>query len=407
MILTATKRVDLTAPELLDDPYPVYARLRGDPAIIYMSARPPNTRYAVLSRYADVQRALRHPAFGRRNVADLLRRNLGDGPLAESMARWMVFRDPPDHTRLRNLVMRAFTPKAVERLTDTIDQLVEYLLEPLSVRSEFDLMSEFAYPLPVLVICILLGVPSPDRAQFRAWSADIARILDLGAEADPENVRNGNAAVKAVTDYFQELIAERRSVPADDLLSALAATDEDGDRLTDAELLANCVLMFFAGHETTVNLIGNGVLALLRHPDQLERLREYPLMAAQAVEELLRFDSPLQRTGRGVLEDVELADGQVIEAGTRVSLLIGAANRDPLAFEQPDQLQLERRTAHRHLAFGAGIHYCVGAPLARLEAQIAIPGLLRRLPHLRLLDQTPRWRPTFTVRALEALHVAP
>jgi cytochrome P450 len=212
--------------------------------------------------------------------------------------------------------------------------------------------------------------------------------------------------VKAVTDYFAELIDERRSVPADDLLSALAA-DDHGDRLTDSELLANCVLMFFAGHETTVNLIGNGVLALLRHPDQLERLRDEPLIASQAVEELLRFDSPLQRTGRAALEDVELADGQVVEAGTRVSLLIGAANRDPLEFEQPDALDLERRNAHRHLAFGAGIHYCVGAPLARLEAQIAIPGLLRRFPHLRLVDQTPRWRPTFTVRALEALHVAP
>jgi cytochrome P450 len=195
-------------------------------------------------------------------------------------------------------------------------------------------------------------------------------------------------------------------VPANDLLSGLAAAEEHGDRLTEDELLANCVLLFFAGHETTVNLIGNGLLALLHHPDQIELLSLQPLLAAQAVEELLRFDSPVQRTGREALADVELTSGQIIRAGEGVSLLIGSANRDPLQFDQPDRLQLARPEAARHLAFAAGPHYCVGAPLARLEAQIAIVRLLQRLPGLRLRDERPIWRRTYTLRGLEALHVA-
>jgi pimeloyl-[acyl-carrier protein] synthase len=405
MTLTDHPLLDLAAAEMLVDPYPTYARLRADGRIAYRSTTPPHEAFIVLSRFADVQLALRDPRFGRRNFADLARSGLGDGPLSRSLVRWMVFRDPPDHTRLRGLVSKAFTPKAVERLSDVIHDLVERLLEPLAERAGFDLIAEFAYPLPVLVICELLGASPAERTRFRAWSAALAKGLDSPGLLSARDLELANAAAAAMTTYFHDLLRRRRAAPAADLLSALAAAEQDGDRLTEDELLANCVLLFFAGHETTVNLIGNGVLALLRHPDQLELLRDRPLLAAQAVEELLRFDSPVQRTGRVALADVELADGQVIRAGEAVSLLIGSANRDPRPFEEPERLRLARPEAHRHLAFAAGIHYCVGAPLARLEAQIAIACLLRRLPGLRLLDETPEWRPTLSLRGLRALLV--
>jgi cytochrome P450 len=248
-------------------------------------------------------------------------------------------------------------------------------------------------------------VPTRDRRRFAAWSAALATALDRTAAASPALVERGNDAAAGMTDYFRELVAQRRSAPVDDLLNGMLTAFDGDDRLSEDELLANCVLLFFAGHETTVNLIGNGLLALLGHQLEMERLREQPGLAGQAVEELLRFDSPVQRTGRVALEDVELADGHVIRKGDHVSLLIGAANRDPLQFERPDSVELMRPGAHRHLAFAAGIHYCLGAPLARLEAQLAFTSVLRRFPHMQPLDQPPRWRPTFTLRGLLALHV--
>jgi cytochrome P450 len=294
----------------------------------------------------------------------------------------------------------------VDRLATIIRELVDRLLQPFAHGAQFDLIAAFAYPLPVLVICELLGVPPADRGRFGAWSAALARSLDIGSPTGAEDARNGDVAVAGITNYFRGLIAERRAVPADDLLSGLAAVEEHGDQLTDDELLANCVLLFFAGHETTVNLIGNGVLALLRHPDQLELLRSQPSLAAPAMEELLRFDGPVQRTGRVAQADIELADGQLIRDATPVSLLIGAANRDPLVFEEPDRVRLTRPSPQRHLAFAAGIHYCVGAPLARLEAQIAIPRLLQLLPDLRLVDHSPAWRSTFALRGLDTLRLS-
>jgi cytochrome P450 len=312
--------------------------LRANPSAIYRSPAAPHDPYTVLSRYADVQLALRDPAFGRRDTADVAYPNLGDGPLANSFVCWMVFRDPPDHTRLRNLVTRAFTPRAVERLASVIHDLVDRLLEPLAERSAFDLVTEFAYALPVFVICELLRVPAADRARFGAWSAALARSLDPSAASNADDVGNGNTAAQGITSYFRALIAERRAIPADDLLSGLAAVDVNGDRLTEDELLANCVFLFFAGHETTVNLIGNGLLALLRQPDQLEQLRAQPRLATQAVEELLRFDSPVQRTGRVALTDVALGQPDPASGPT----------------EDPDWVSLIRPAAHRHLAFAAG-----------------------------------------------------
>ncbi|MBV9325795.1 MAG: cytochrome P450, partial [Chloroflexi bacterium] len=372
----------------------------------YRSPRTLERHFLVLSRYADVQLALRDPRFGRASYGDRLRANLGDGPLSRSLARWMLFRDPPEHTRLRRLVAEAFTPRSVERLRDRMRAIVADLLDPLQRRSEFDVIGELAAPLPVLVICELLGVPAPDRNRFADWSTAMAASLDHLTAPEAEALQQGDAGAAGLTAYFQELLARRRAVPDDDLLTSLLQVAEDGTTLNEDELLATCVLLFFAGHETTVNLIGNGTLALLCNSDQLQRLRDSPALIGGAIEELLRFDSPVQRTARVALADVELDDGDVIRQDEIVTVLIGAANRDPAPFPEPDQLDLERPNAARHLSVGGGIHYCIGAPLARLEAQIAIAELVQGMPRLQLLEARPRWRPTFGLRALESLSVA-
>jgi cytochrome P450 len=317
----------------------------------------------------------------------------------------MLFRDPPDHTRLRGLVNRAFTPRAVEALRTHIDAIVQGLLDKHRGKPYFDLVSGFAYPLPVLVICELLGVPPEDRGRFSVWSAAIGQGLDNLGMGDPEVVRRGNEAAAGLTEYFRGLIHARRGAAVDDILHGLVAAEEQGERLSEDELLATCVLIFFAGHETTVNLIGNGTLALLRHADELARLRSNPALLPGAVEELLRYDSPVQRSGRAVLADVEL-NGIVLHQGERVNVLIGAANRDPAQFNDPDRLDITRSNAVQHLSFAAGIHYCVGAPLARLEAQLALGALLRFAPELRLATDNPAWRATFVLRGLSALPVA-
>ncbi|MBV9324039.1 MAG: cytochrome P450 [Chloroflexi bacterium] len=398
-------QLDPFAPELLIDPYPTYARLRAQPQVYVRSTR--NQRpFPVLSRYSDVQLALRDPRFARSGFGDALRAALGDGPLGRSFAHWMIFQDPPVHTRLRGLVSQAFSPRSVERLQGQISTLVDALLDALRGCTAFDLMAEFAYPLPMLVISELLGVPAADRARFGQWSAAVARGVDSVIREQPDALARADAAATGLTAYFRELMARRRRTPADDLLSRLAVAEQQGDSLSEDELLATCVMLLVAGHETTVNLIGNGLLALFRNPDQLQRLRGEPGIASPAVEELLRFDSPVQRTGRVATVDVELGNRQIIRAGDRITLLLGAANRDPMQFAEPDQLDLGRANAGRHVSFGSGIHYCVGAPLARLEAQIALPRLLQRFPNLRLLSEAVAWQPTFGLRGLQVLPVA-
>jgi len=399
--------LDLFAADVVADPYPTYAWLRANRSVEYRSPSTPERHFIVLSRYADVQLALRDPRFGRAGYGERLRANLGDGPLSRSLAQWMLFRDPPQHTRLRGLVSQAFTPRAVERLREAVYRRVCELLErAVEHRTAFDLIADFAAPLPVLVICDLLGVPTADRHLFGDWSLALAASLDHLTAPQPAVLRRGDAGAAGLTAYFSELLAGRRATPADDLVSGLLRAAQGGTRLGQDELLATCVLLFFAGHETTINLIGNGLLALLRQPEQLHLLRASPELAPLAVEELLRFDSPVQRTARFALADVELDAGDVIQAGETVIVLLGAANRDPAHFCAPDQVQLRRPNAARHVSFGAGIHYCLGAPLARLEAQIAIAELVRRLPRLRLLEADPRWRWTVGLRGLEALHVA-
>jgi hypothetical protein len=355
----------------------------------------------IVSRYADVQRVLRDPRFGREEFASGVQRVFGTGPVAESFSRWILFMNPPDHTRIRSLVSKAFTPRATERLRASIQQVVDELLAPIATRGSFDLVAELAYPLPVIVICELLGIPPEDRGRFQDWSATLAQALDAFATQDPNVIERSNEAAAGLTAYFHELVARRRREPRDDLLSAMIAAEEQGDRLTEDELLATSVLLFFAGHETTVNLIGTGVRNLLRHPDQLTTLRADRSLIQTAVEELLRFDGPVQRTGRTAQADVELG-GVTVRKGERVVAFVAAANRDPAQFRDPDRLDVTR-TENQHLAFGAGIHYCVGAPLARVETQIAIDTLLRRFPTLSLQGDAPTWRETAIIRGLTAL----
>ncbi|HLZ30589.1 MAG TPA: cytochrome P450 [Chloroflexota bacterium] len=399
------RELNVFAPELVEDPYGWYAEMRQERVVPYSLPGLPNVRAVMLSRHADVQAVLRDTRFGRAGFRQAAANALGDGALADSYSRWFLFQDPPDHTRLRGLVSKAFTPRAVENLRHQIDDVVELLLDQQTGNASIDLMGSFAYQVPVLVICELLGVPPSDRGRFTGWSAAMAKGLDIITLPDPEAVRRGNEAAGGLTAYFRELIEVRRTRPGNDLLTALITAEEAGDRLTEDELLATCVLLFFAGHETTVNLIGNGVLALLRNPSELERLRRDPALMAGAVEEFLRYDSPVQRTGRVVLEDLEF-NGRFYAQGQRVNMLIGAANRDPAQYADPDRLDVTRQNASTHLSFAAGIHYCVGAPLARLEAQLAIAALLRRYPRLRMVDERPSWRPTFVLRGLWSLELA-
>jgi pimeloyl-[acyl-carrier protein] synthase len=395
---TATAALDLDplAPAMIVDPYPTYARLRAA-GPVYLD--PPGTWF--LARHADVQQVLRDPRFGRAGFGAVLDAVFGPGPVQRSFSRFMLFIDPPDHTRLRALVTKAFTPRTVERLRPGIQRTVDCLLDAVVDRGEFDLIADLAYPLPVMVISELLGVPSDDRDRFHDWSAAIAKALDVLTVPRPDIVARSNEAVFGLTEYFRGLVAARRKRPREDLLSALVAAEDEGHRLCEEELLATCVLLFFAGHETTVNLIGNGMLALLRHPDQLARLRADRSLIGSAVEELLRYDGPVQRTGRVVLADVEIG-GRAIRRGERVSALPGAANRDPARFADPDRLDVARADTH-HLAFGGGIHYCLGAALARVEAQIAIDTLIHRLPNLSLRTDAPAWRENLVLRGLTAL----
>jgi cytochrome P450 len=383
-------------PHMIADPYPTYARmLQADPLGIEE-----NTLW-VFSRYADVQRVLRDPRFGRESFGAAVDRTFGQGPVTQSFNRWILFMNPPDHTRIRSLVSKAFTPRATERLRASIQHTVDTLIDSMQAKGSFDVIAELAYPLPVIVICELLGIPEEDRDRFHDWSAALAEALDAFSLNRPDIVERANAGALGLTTYFRELVAKRRRDPREDLLSAMIAAEEQGDRLTEDELLATSVLLFFAGHETTVNLIGSGMRQLLLHPDQLEKLRANPSLIQTAVEELLRFDGPVQRTGRTVSADVELG-GVTLHRGDRVVGFIAAANRDPAQFPEPDRLDITR-TDNQHLAFGAGIHYCVGAALARTEAQIAINTLLRRFPTLALTEDAPTWRETAIIRGMTAL----
>jgi cytochrome P450 len=323
-------------------------------------------------------------------------------PVYRSMSHWMLQLDPPDHGRLRGLVVRAFTARRVEEMRPRIQQIVDEIINRHEPRGRMDLIADFAFRLPVTVICDMLGIPKEDRDVFFSSSRAGGRLLDLAplsrAEIDEQNSYN-----LAMAEYFRKLFELRRREPGDDLTTHLVQAEENGKRLTNEELTANVILLFGAGHETTVNLIGSGLLALHRNPGQLQLLKNDPSLIANAIEELLRYDSSVQVTGRTTLEAVDEIGGIPLEKGQSVVCLLGSANRDPTIYQDPDRLDITRRDV-RPLSFGGGIHYCVGAQLARIEAEVAIATLLRRLPDLRLDDvDHPDWRQTFVLRGLNEL----
>jgi cytochrome P450 len=356
-------------PAFRADPYAHYRTLTSNGRRVHRT----DVGLRVTASYELCERVLRDPRFGHRPESGGLWR--------ESTARNRSFltMDPPDHTRLRRLVSKAFTPRLVERLRPRVEELVDELLAP--VAGEVDLIATLAYPLPVIVISEMLGVPPEDRDLFKGWSDSLARGLDPDFLLPEAEIAQRDAAREEFAAYFRGLAARRRAEPRDDLLSALVSVSDGGDALSEEELLATCVLLLVAGHETTVNLIGNGALALLRDPAQLELFRERPGGVQAAVEELLRYDPPVQLTLRSALDDVDL-DGTLIERGKLVLLLTGAANRDPSVFDDPDRLDLTRyaegRDTPKHLSFGHGVHFCLGAPLARLEGQVALGKLFER-----------------------------
>jgi cytochrome P450 len=385
-------------PEFLADPYPTYHRLRDEDPVHHSPLD-----FWVLTRYEDVVAVLRDPRFIKEPLVSVVAARFGV-TVPPGVGLSMLDRDPPDHTRLRSLVSKAFTPRVVEGLRPRIQKIVDDLITRAAAVGRMDLIEEFAYPIPVNVICEMLGVPIGDHERFKGWSLDIARGLDsVWLPPESEIPKRSGAARHAIGDYMRGLIAERRASPRGDLLSALIAAEEAGDKLSEDELIATCILLLIAGHETTVNLIGNGTLALLRHPGELRRLRETPGLITSAVEELLRYDGPVQRTARITSTEVTIG-GRTIGKGEMVMPFVGAADRDPSQFTGPDRLDLGR-TDNRHIAFGWGIHFCLGAPLARVEGQIAIDSLVRRLPRLTLVDDEPEYRQSLTLRGLKALPV--
>jgi cytochrome P450 len=392
---------DPLAPEFIRDPYPHYERLRRtDPVHIT-----PHGMY-LASRHAEVSLVLRDKRFGKDFVERSTRRygpKIMEEPVFRSMSHWMLQQDPPDHTRLRGLVVKAFTARRVEDMRPRIQQVVDQTIDRVAEHGRMDLIEDFAFRLPVTIICDMLGIPEGYREAFYTGSRDGGRILDP-VPMTPAEIAQGNAANLMAQMFFQQLFELRRKSPGDDLTTQLVQAEENGSKLSNEELTANIILLFGAGHETTVNLIGNGLLALHRNPDQLALLKARPELIANAIEEFLRYDSSVQLTGRVTLEDIEDLGGRKIPKGDTVLCLLGSANRDPAAYpDHPDRLDITRQNV-RPLSFGGGIHFCLGAQLARIEAEVAITTLLRRLPDLRLDDAAnPQWRPTFVLRGLKQL----
>ena len=389
--------VEAMSPAFREDPYPHYERFRGTKPLLRVA----DTIWFALG-HGDVTNLLRHP--GMSTDESHATTEIGKTGPGEVKTQSLLFMDPPDHTRLRNLVARAFTPRRIEGLRAATEAITAELLDAMVAdRAPVDLIQAFAYPLPVRVICSLLGIPAADEAVFTGWSRGIARSLDPTILRSAEIDAAIEQARRELRAYLGDLLEFRRRTPGDDLLSGLAAVEADGDRISSGEVLSLAVLLLVAGHETTVNLIGNGVLALLRAPDQLAVLRRSPDLVGPAVDELLRFDGPVQITQRIATEDMEVV-GCKVRGGDEILLVLGAANRDPAVFAEPHRLDVTR-DARRHVGFGGGIHHCLGAVLARMETQIALANLLDRFGRIELAGAPVR-RPTFTLRGLESLPVA-
>jgi cytochrome P450 len=403
--LTQTPRVELFDPDFKANPYPTYARLRSE-APVYRVALPDGRGVWLVTRYEDVSAVLKDERFVKDWRNAMTPEQLAQMPpipeVMKPLSRNMLDTDPPDHERLRSLVQKAFTPRLIERMRPRVQAIADALLDAVQDRGEMDLIDDYAFPLPIIVIAELLGVPAEDRNKFRQWSN--AAVSGDTTQEYMEKVLLPH--MQAFTDYLRAMFEEKRENPQDDLISGLVRAEEAGDKLSEDELLGMVFLLLIAGHETTVNLIGNGTLALLQHPDQLQKLREDPSLIKPAIEELLRYDGPVETsTERFAREDIDIG-GTVIPRGEMVMVVLASADHDPERFTDPDTLDITRAD-NRHLAFGKGIHFCLGAPLARMEGQIAIDTLLRRMPELRLVDspESLTWRPGMILRGLNGLPV--
>jgi cytochrome P450 len=402
--VTTTTQPSIVSAEFKANPFPFLADLRGSQPV-YQTTLPDKTPLWLITRYADVTALLKDERFvkNRRTAMtpEQLRKMAWVPPMFRPLERNMLDLDPPDHTRLRALVHKAFTPNLIGQMRDRIQALANELLDGVAAKGEMDLINDYALPLPMTIITEILGVPTSHRHKFHKWSQAVVSLTS------PKATLRVIPSVWMFIRYLRRFFRMRRRDPRDDLASALIQAEEAGDKLSEDELLAMVFLLLIAGHETTVNLIGNGMLALLEHPDQLDRLRRNPAMIKLAVEELLRYSAPVfMTTERYALEDLDV-QGVPIPRGGMTLGVIGSANRDENVFENADALDITREP-NKHLSFGQGIHFCVGAPLARLEGQIAINTLLAKMPdlHLRTATDSLRWRPSIFLRGLESLPVA-
>lgn len=396
---SATLLAELFDPATRPDPYPLYRRLREAGRL-----HPTPFGLQVATRHADCVAVLSSADWGHDREADQLHPTIP----ADAFPTTFLWMEPPDHTRLRGLVSKAFTPRSVAELRPRIIALVDTLIDGALAAGELDLIEEIAYPLPLTIICEILGVPAADHAAVQVWSQALARAFDPDIFMTPAELAKRDAAIPEFLDYFRRLIEERRRAGGDDLISALAAVEEEGDRLTPDEMLGTCVTLIIAGHETTVNLVGNGVLALLRNPGQLALLRAEPALIPSAVDELLRYDSPIHLNTRAAKRELTVG-GRTFAAGEGVVALIACANRDPAAFDDPERLDVRRfvraTPVSRHLSFSLGHHYCLGAPLALLEMELLLAGLTSRVGEADLLTDTPAYKPNLLIRGLAELPV--
>lgn len=390
----------LALPSTWRDPYPVFRQLQQYAPVCF-------SRHMggwLLTRYDHVSSALRDVRLSSRRSAAFAERlppeaQSSVAPLVRHLSRWTLFLDGADHARLRGLINRAFSARLVEEMRPAIEDILNGLLDAAARRGELDAMRDLAMPLPVMVIGRMLGLPDADLPALRRWSDALAPFFS--GRMDEPSLRGAANAIADLDTYFTRIIEARRVQPGPDLVSALIAAEEDGRILDDEELRSTCVMLLFGGHETTTHLIGNGLYTLLRHPDERERLMRAPELIVSAVEEVLRFESPVQWQSRIALEDSSVGD-DAIARGSRLFLMLGAANRDPAAFQDPDRFDIARAN-NRHLAFGQGAHYCVGASLGRLEGRLAIAATLARFPRVRLADPEPQWSGVSVLRGFARL----
>jgi cytochrome P450 len=389
-------------PSILADPFPLYERLRDEDPVHWS----PLLKAWVLTRYEDVKRVCLDPAG---HSSDRLRPFFASLPSGEAqriaelmryLTLWMVFRDPPEHTRLRRLAAKVFNVRSIAALRPEVESITGWLLEQLQARKELDFIADFAGPLPALVIMQMLGVPREELARLKRLSDEMALFIGSAREAS-DKYHRAEAATAEMAALFRDLIAARRRSPRPDLLSELVTVEEEGERLTDDELVATCVLLLFAGHETTTHHLANGLRALLAFPGEAERLRREPGLAAAAVEELLRYDGPIGALVR-IVQRPQALHGKTLSPGERVFLLMNAANRDPRAYPDPDRVDLERHGVP-HLTFGFGPHICLGFPLARLEGQVALPAVLRRWREIEIAAPRLEWIDSMVLRGMKAM----